>query len=110
MNSRNYPATLFAVLVFLSFAVFVDPALASNTGSSALPMNQPLQQIRDFFTGTFAWTVSIIALVMAGAGLAFGNDLSGVARTLIFLSLVIAMIVFANNLLATMFAGAVIPS
>ena len=107
MNSRNHPA-LFAVLVFVVLAVFADVASAANQGSSILPMNQPLQQFRDFFTGTFAWTVSIIALVISGTTLAFGADISGWAKNLILLACVISMIVFANNLLSTAFSGALI--
>lgn len=96
-------------LAVVLFAVASFPSFASSTGSSPLPMNQPLQQLRDFFTGTFAWTVSIISLVVSGSMLAFGSDFNGYARTFLLLAVVISAIVFANNLLSTWFAGAVIP-
>lgn len=110
MFKGNFPGAALTVLVFLSLAVFADAALAANTGSSILPAANPLQQIRDFFTGSFAWTVSLIAIVISGSVLAFGgSDLGGAAKSLIFLALILSMVVFANNWVSSMFSGALIP-
>lgn len=108
MFKRNPPLFLLAVYVCVVFVGFVDAASAANLGSSILPMQQPLQQVRDLVTGPFAWTVSIIALIIAGAMLAFGGDISGWAKTMILLAMALSMIVFANNLLTTWFSGALI--
>lgn len=111
MNSRNYPALFLAVFVFACLAVFADSALAStaNAGGSSLPGVQPLQQIRDFITGPFAYTLSVLSLVAAGAALAFGNEIGAFIRTLLYLACVISFIVFAVNFLNSLFSGALIP-
>ena len=90
-------------------ALAASASFAAGTSSSPLPMNNALQQIRDFFTGTFAWTVSIVSLVVSIGALAFGGaEFGGTARTFIWLAVILSAIVFANNLMSTWFAGAVI--
>lgn len=106
---HDYLKTSIIVLAVMVLALAALPSFAASMGSSPLPANQPLQQVRDFFTGTFAWTVSIVSLVVSGSMLAFGADFNGTAKTFLLLAIVLSFIVFANNFLSTMFAGAVIP-
>lgn len=108
-HKHDYLKFSIIILAVILFSVAAFPVFASSTGSSPLPMNQPMQQIRDFFTGTFAWTVSIISLVVSGSMLAFGSDFNGTAKVFILLSVILSAVVFANNLMSTWFAGAVIP-
>lgn len=104
---HDFKALMLVFGIALALAAF--PLFAAGTSSSPLPMNNALQQIRDFFTGTFAWTVSIVALVVSIGALAFGGaDFGGTARNFIWLAVILSAIVFANNLMSTWFAGAVI--
>lgn len=109
MFKGNFPLAALVTYLTITLLLFADAALAAGTASSPLPMNNALQQIRDFFTGTFAWTVSIVSLVASIGGLAFGGaEFGGTARTFIWLAIILSAIVFANNLMSTWFAGAVI--
>lgn len=108
MFKNNYPGLLLTILLFVSFALFTDAVFAASVAQSPLPMSNPLTQIRNFFTGEFAWTVSTISLVVSGSMLAFGSDFHGAARTFIVLAVVISAVVFANNLFTSWFSGAVI--
>jgi type IV secretory pathway VirB2 component (pilin) len=113
MFKGNFPAKALAGYVVLSLLMLVvaDAAFAASTSStSVLPISAPLQVIRDFFTGAFAWTASIICIVVTGSTMAFhGAELSGFGKTMIFLACVLAIVVFANNFLSSAFSGAVIP-
>jgi type IV secretion system protein VirB2 len=58
-------------------------------------------------TGPVAFALSIIGIVVAGGVLIFGGDLNGFFRTLIFLVLVMALLIAANNIMTSFFgAGA----
>ena len=59
--------------------------------------------MRDSLTGPVAFAVSIIGIIVAGAVLIFGGDMNGFFRTLVFLVLVMALIVGANNLMSGFF-------
>ena len=62
-------------------------------------------------TGPVAFSLSIIGIVVAGGVLIFGGDLNGFFRTLIFIVLVMALLVGAQNIMSTLFArGAVVTS
>lgn len=107
-QKHDFKALMLVCGIVLALSAF--PSFAAGTSSSPLPMNNALQQIRDFFTGTFAWTVSIVSLVVSIGALAFGGaEFGGTARTFIWLAVILSAIVFANNLMSTWFAGAVIP-
>jgi type IV secretion system protein VirB2 len=65
--------------------------------------------LQNSVTGPVAFTLSIIGIVVAGGVLIFGGDLNGFFRTLIFIVLVMALLVGAQNIMSTLFArGAVI--
>ncbi|MCY1448954.1 hypothetical protein D9M71_656680 [compost metagenome] len=59
--------------------------------------------MRESVTGPVAFALSIIGIVVAGGVLIFGGDLNGFFRTLIFLVLVMALIVGANNVMKNFF-------
>jgi type IV secretion system protein VirB2 len=63
--------------------------------------------LQNSVTGPVAFGLSIIGIVIAGGVLIFGGDLNGFFRTLIFLVLVMALLVGANNVMSSFFgAGA----
>jgi hypothetical protein len=50
-----------------------------------------------------AFTLSLIGIVVAGGILIFGGELNGFFRTLIFIVLVMALLVGAQNMMSTFF-------
>ena len=56
-----------------------------------------------------AYAVSLMGIVVAGATLVFGGEINEFVRRVIMLILVVSLIMFASNILTTLFAaGAVI--
>lgn len=96
VNTKALLAVGTALLVLLS----AHPALAASTAGGGLPFDGWFTKVRSSITGPFAFTVSIVGLVGAGATLIFGGDMNGFLRTLIFVVLVLAFIVAAQNTLA----------
>ena len=83
----------------------------ASTAGGALPWETPLQAIRDSITGPIAYAISLIGIVVAGAMLVWGGEINEFVRRIIMLILAISLIVFAANILATLFnvSGAVLP-
>lgn len=92
---------LFALLVFVLLAP--QHALAAAATGGSLPYEPWLAGLRNSVTGPVAFTLSLVGLVVAGGILIFGGDLNGFFRTLIFLVLVMALIVGAQNVMSTFF-------
>jgi type IV secretion system protein VirB2 len=99
----------FFIIPFLSFAVLA-PEASAGTGGGALPWESPLQTIADSISGPVAYAISLIGIVVAGAMLVWGGEINEFARRIIMLVLVISLIIFATQLLSTLFnvSGAVI--
>src|SRR5476651_2848451 len=95
---------LFAVLLV---AVGNDAYAGTATGGS-LPYESWLTSLRDSVTGPVAFALSIIGIVVAGGVLIFGGDLHGFFRTMIFLVLVMAFLVGAQNMMTTFFGNAAV--
>ena len=98
---------LTALLVLL--IAFPEHALASSTSGSGLQWETPLQKVRDSITGPVAYAISLMGIVVTGAILVFGGEINEFVRRVIMLVLVVSLMVFATDLLSTLFsAGAVI--
>jgi type IV secretion system protein VirB2 len=99
------------VLAILILAFLVGQAAAS-TGGGSLPWETPLQTIATSITGPVAYAISLIGIVVAGAMLVWGGEINEFARRMIMLVLVlvISLIVFATQVLSTLFnvSGAVL--
>ncbi|HGF5206015.1 TPA: conjugal transfer system pilin TrbC [Vibrio parahaemolyticus] len=91
---------LFAAL-FL--AMSLQPAMASVGSGGSLPYESWLTNLRNSVTGPVAFTLSMIGIVVAGGILIFGGELNAFFRTLIFLVLVMALLVGAQNFMTTFF-------
>jgi type IV secretion system protein VirB2 len=101
--------TLLAVL-FFALAVSFDAHAATGAGG-ALPYESWLNALRTSVTGPVAFSVSIIGIVVAGGMLVFGGELNQFFRSLIFLVLVMALTIGAQNMMSTFFGtGAVVAS
>lgn len=90
-------------LLMLSVMVTPENAFASTSNGTALPYESWLEALRTSVTGPVAFSLSIIGIVVAGGVLIFGGDLNGFFRSLIFLVLVMALIVGANNIMKGLF-------
>ncbi|HHC7370515.1 TPA: IncP-type conjugal transfer pilin TrbC [Vibrio parahaemolyticus] len=99
-RSAMFYLGLFAVL-FLVMAV--QPAMASEGTGGSLPYESWLTNLRNSVTGPVAFALSIIGIVVAGGILIFGGELNGFFRTLIFIVLVMALLVGAQNMMSTFF-------
>ncbi len=87
-------------LLFAVLLLFPDLAHASSTG---MPWEGPLTKLVDSITGPVAFGISVLALVASVAGLIFGGELSGLIKNMLFLALGISVIVFATNMLKSLF-------
>jgi type IV secretory pathway VirB2 component (pilin) len=99
---------LFIAVALILLALFMlapHPALATPTTGGSLPYESWLTSLRNSVTGPVAFTLSIIGIVIAGGVLIFGGDLNGFFRTLIFLVLVMALIVGAQNMMTSFFGS-----
>jgi type IV secretion system protein VirB2 len=103
----NAALLIFSTLL-LAMLLPQDAAASVGTGGS-LPYETWLESLRNSVTGPVAFALSITGIVIAGGVLIFGGDLNGFFRTLIFLVLVMALIVGAQNIMSTFFGhGAVV--
>ena len=60
-------------------------------------------------TGPVAFTIALIGIVVAGGVMIFGGELNSFFRTLIFIVLVMALLIGAQNMMGTFFGrGAVL--
>lgn len=96
------------LFIGLMLVLFAGEALAGT--ATGLAWENPLTTITASVTGPIALAVSLIAIVVTGATLIWGGEISDFARKLILVVLVIALIVAATNILTTLFGatGAVI--
>lgn len=92
---------LFALLAF--FLLSPQLAFAATGEGGSLPYESWLTNLRNSVTGPVAFTLSIIGIVVAGGVLIFGGELNGFFRTLIFIVLVMALLVGAQNMMSTFF-------
>ena len=92
---------LFALLACLMLAS--HPAFASEGTGGSLPYESWLTALRNSVTGPVAFALSIIGIVVAGGVLIFGGELTAFFRTLIFIVLVMALLVGAQNMMSGFF-------
>jgi type IV secretory pathway VirB2 component (pilin) len=86
-------------------------AVAAEGAGGSLPYESWLTNLRTSVTGPVAFALSIMGIVVSGGVLIFGGDLNGFFRSLIFLVLVMALLVGAQNMMSTFFGrGAEIAS
>ena len=91
------------VLLAFIFCACIQAAFA-NTGGDSLPWTSALNTLRESISGPVAFTISIVAIIACGGMLVFGgSEISQFMKSAIYLALVIALIVGANNLLSTLF-------
>ncbi len=80
-------------------------AFAAGGGAGAMPWDASITNLAGSLTGGWAVGVATVALAVAFATLAFSNDLSGVGRTLVVLTISISGLLLITNLLTALFGG-----
>lgn len=109
-KKNTQPFYFYSILFCLCLLLLTDSAFASVGGGGQLPYESWLVNLRNSVTGPVAFTLSIVGIVVAGGILIFGGELNAFFRTLIFIVLVMALLIGANNIMTNLFSGAVIPS
>ena len=94
------------ILIPVSLTLMLPEIAAAATGGGSLPWETPLQTLRDSITGPVAYAVSLMGIVVAGAMLVWGGEINEFVRRMIMLILVISLIIFASNILSTLFNAA----
>ncbi|MBA3016112.1 MAG: conjugal transfer system pilin TrbC [Proteobacteria bacterium] len=103
-RSRRQSFIFFGLLGLLAFMVLVPQHVSAAVGAGGvLPYEDWLTALRTSVTGPVAFSLSLIGIVIAGGVLIFGGDLNGFFRTLIFLVLVMALLVGAQNVMGNFF-------
>ncbi len=103
---RRHASTLtlgLMVLWLLGALLVPEQAWAAEGTGGSLPYETWLANLRNSVTGPVAFTLSIIGIVVAGGVLIFGGELNGFFRTLIFIVLVMALLIGAQNMMGTFF-------
>ena len=101
--SRRARVLIGLMLLLTLLLLASPPAFASEGTGGSLPYESWLVNLRNSVTGPVAFALSVIGIVIAGGVLIFGGDLNGFFRTLIFLTLVMALLVGAQNVMSTFF-------
>ncbi|MFO0699589.1 MAG: TrbC/VirB2 family protein [Nitrospira sp.] len=98
---------LWFVGLLLTLCVLTMPqeVYAAGTAGGGLPYESALTRLRASITGPVAFTLSLIGIVGAAGVLIFGGELTGFLRMMVFLVLLIAILVGAQNVLTTLFAA-----
>ena len=97
-----------ALMLVLFLLIPAHSFESTGTGGS-LPYEPWLTSLTNSVTGPVAFTLSVVGIVVAGGILIFGGELNAFFRTMIFLVLVMALLVGAQNIMSTLFGrGAVI--
>lgn len=92
-------------LRLVALAMFAAAASRASASSGAgLPWEGALAKIQQSLSGPVAMSISIIAVIVAGAMLIFGGEIGDFARKIIMLVLVISLLVAANSIVTTLFS------
>lgn len=100
MNKTHLPG-LVTISILLLMMMFPDMAYASS--STGMPWESPLSKIVSSITGPVAFGISVLAIAASGITLIWGGEITNLIKTLVFIALVISVIVFAVNILSSVF-------
>jgi type IV secretion system protein VirB2 len=106
MEVTNNKNTLWLGLFVILLIAVSNDAYAGTAAGGSLPYETWLTSLKNSVTGPVAFALSIIGIVIAGGVLIFGGDLNGFFRSLIFIVLVMAFLVGAQNMMTTFFGTA----
>jgi len=106
-TASHWKHYLWGVALLLTLCAITMPheAYAAGTAGGGLPYESALTRLRASITGPVAFTLSLMGIVGAAGVLIFGGELTGFLRMMVFLVLLIAILVGAQNVLTTLFAA-----
>jgi type IV secretion system protein VirB2 len=106
-DGSHWTQYLWGLGLLLMLCAFTLPhdAYAAGTAGGGLPYESALTRLRASITGPVAFTLSLMGIVGAAGVLIFGGELTGFLRMMVFLVLLIAILVGAQNVLTTLFAA-----
>jgi type IV secretory pathway VirB2 component (pilin) len=96
LPSRKNMQFVIATLAVLALLLVSGDVLAQ--AKLDMPYNQGLSAFRESLRGPVPFAISLVGIVACGAMLIFGGEISGFMRTMIFIILVVAVIVQADNI------------
>ena len=100
--AQNVSKPLFFITTFVAVAAAVAPAYA---GGSGMPWEAPLEQVVESITGPVARAAAVIAIIISGIGIIFGEGGGGI-RKLAFVGLGIAVMFAAVSFFLDFFGFA----
>ncbi len=103
LSARSNEWIKLGLLLLALWMLLPEQVLASEGVGGTLPYESWLVNLRNSVTGPVAFTLSMIGIVVAGSVLIMGGDLSGFFRTLIFIVLVLALLIGAQNMMSNFF-------
>lgn len=101
---------ILVVLIALMLVAALDPAFASAAGGPGLPWEAPLTTLTNSIRGPVAFAISLLGIIVCGALLIWGGEISEFVRRSVMLVLVIALLVLSTNVLSGLFATAAVVS
>lgn len=78
---------------------------AAAGGAGGLPWEGPLQRIGDSLAGPVAFAMSLAGVAVTGLMLVFGGEIGVFASRSAYMVLAVSLLVFARNILTTLFAA-----
>lgn len=94
LRPRSRYSLVVPTLSMLALLLFSADVFAQEL---ELPYNQGLKAFQASLRGPVPFAISLVGIVACGAMLIFGGEISGFMRTMIFIILVVAVIVQADN-------------
>ncbi len=94
-----------ALLALALVAVTNQGALASTNTSLAM-IETPLQTLQASIQGPVALAIGVIAMVLTGAVLIFGGEITDFAKRTSYVVLVLGVLLTANNVVHVLFTSA----
>lgn len=108
--SLSFPMMLLLLGGFMLLFFSADAFAASSGSAQGLPWEGPIEKLRNSLSGPVAFAIALLGIVVCGAMLIWGGEISEFVRRIIMLVLVVSVIVFANSLLTgQLFSGATVP-
>ncbi|MFM2287728.1 MAG: hypothetical protein RL684_871 [Pseudomonadota bacterium] len=98
---RVLPLLALALLLVLCV---LHPAHASEA-ATGMEWETPFQSFYRSITGPVAFGIAFLGIVVCGAILIWGGEINEFVRRMVMVILVVAVIMFAGNILRRMFAG-----